>query len=67
MATTTQKTTSASHIRTFIRSLFAYLLGVIFKSITTFRKLLADRQRLRYAWSAMPLISVGYALVDSYC
>jgi hypothetical protein len=46
MATTTQKTTNASRIQTFIWSLFAYLFGVIFKPITTFRKLLADRQRL---------------------
>jgi len=45
--------------------LFAYLLGVIFQPITTFRTLLADRQRLTYAWSGILLISVGYALVDT--
>lgn len=65
MATTIQKTTKASRLRTFIWTLFAYLLGVIFQPITTFGKLLADRQRLRYAWSAILLISVGYALVDA--
>lgn len=65
MATTTQKSTNASHRQTFIWKLFAYLLGVIFHPIPTFGKLLADRQRLRYAWSAILLISVGYALVDT--
>lgn len=65
MATTIQKTTNASHLRIFIRSLFAYLFGVIFKPIATFGKLLADRGRLRYAWSVILLISVGYALVDA--
>jgi hypothetical protein len=45
--------------------LFAYLLGVIFQPVTTFRKLVVDRQRLTYAWSAILLISVGYLLVDA--
>lgn len=65
MATTIQKTTNASRLRTFMRSLFAYLFGVIFKPINTFGKFLADRGRLRYAWSVILLISVGYALVDA--
>jgi hypothetical protein len=65
MATTTHKTTNAPRLGTFMRTLFAYLFGVIFTPITTFRKFLADRQRLSYAWSAILLISVGYALVDA--
>lgn len=65
MATTVQKTTKAFRLRTFIRILFAYLLGTIFQPIPTFGKFLVDRQRLRYAWSGILLISVGYALVDA--
>src|SRR5579859_4460971 len=65
MATTIRKTTHASRSRTFMRTLFAYLFGAIFQPITTFQKLLADRQRLRYVWSVILLISVGYALVDT--
>lgn len=65
MATTIQKTTNASRLRTFIRTLFAHLLGTIFQPIPMFGKFLVDRQRQRYTWSAILLISVGYALVDA--
>lgn len=65
MATTIQKTTNAPRLRTFLRTVLAYLFGVIFQPISTFRKLVADRRRLTYAWSVILLISVGYALVDT--
>jgi hypothetical protein len=65
MATPPPQTTNAPRSRAFIRSFLAYLLGVIFRPLTTFQKLLADRQRLTYGWSALLLIGVLYTLVTS--
>lgn len=65
MATTIQKTTDAFHLRTFLWTMFVYLFGGIFQPLSTFRKLIADRRRLAYAWSVILLLSVGYALVDT--